>query len=117
MRDQLKQFAGDRYVFTGRFVRVGVKDGYMGPLDTVLLEDIQHEGKTVADHLWFNRTKGFKHSHLSAGDTVEFAARCEWYEKGYKGRDEERQLMCPRQWDLKLSRPTKVKRIKRKEES
>lgn len=112
MREKLKDLYGKRLLFSGRFVRTGVKGGYKGPVETILLEDISHDGHQVADHLWFNRTKGFKQAHLQRGDDVQFVARCEWYEKGYKGRDYERQLMCPTEWDLHLTRPTKITRIR-----
>lgn len=103
MRRKLAEIDGERATFTGVFVRTGVKNSYKGTLYTILLKNIKDDyGDIVADHLWFNLTKGFQQLQLILGDIVQFEARVEQYRKGYKGYK-----------DYKLSRPTKIKKIGR----
>lgn len=113
-RHKLAEMSGERKQFVGTFVRTGVKDGYKGPLETVLLRDIKHGEEVVTDHLWFNRTKGFRQAGLKAGDRVQFSARCEDYVKGYLGRDEERQIMYPPTRDWHLCYPTRIKNLRQR---
>jgi hypothetical protein len=101
-----------RAVFTGVFVRFGEKNGYKGPMPTILLKNVCDEsGKIVADHLWFNLTKGFDALDLKEGETMEFRARVREYVKGYKGRDWVRAMDAPLEEDYKLSHPTKIRVI------
>lgn len=97
-------------MYTGEFVRTGIKHGYMGDITTVLLIDVRDESsKMVTDHLWFNMTRGFAQANLQAGDIVEFRGRVEKYVKGYKGwRDD---VCKPLEEDYKLSFPTKVRKV------
>lgn len=86
MRKELKIIGSrDRHVFTATFIRFGFRDGYKGPVKTILLQDVLLDGKIVTDHLWFDLTKGFESADLLPGDVVEFCARVSIYEKGYKG--------------------------------
>lgn len=86
MRKELKIIGSkERHVFTATFIRFGFRDGYKGPVKTILLQDVLLDGKVVTDHLWFDLTKGFKNADLLPGDVVEFCARVSIYEKGYKG--------------------------------
>ena len=104
MRYELAKIEGERSVFTGVFVRFGEKNGYKGPVTTILLQNIHDAtGKDVTDHLWFNLTKGFAALDLKGGEMVEFRARVKDYQKGYQG--DETALM---EFDYKLSPPTKV---------
>lgn len=97
---------GQRKRFIGTFERKGRKRAYRGwgtagdGYDaTLLLQDIKDDtGRTVADHLWFNTTKEFRHARLHKGDVVSFDARVDDYVKGYDREN----------YDYKLSRPTKV---------
>ena len=117
MRKELMMIGKDeRHTFTGTFERFGVKNGYMGcPEDTVLLVDVCDEGGSiVAEHLWFNCTKGFDDLDLKQGDIVKFNARVASYRKGYFGR--RRDVYVPFSVDYKLSYPTKIKKINCKEE-
>ncbi len=112
MRKELQQIGEEtRNTFTGRFERYGEKSGYMGHVkETVLLLDIRNStGKIVADHLWFNRTKGFRQLTLKQGDIVQFDARVEEYERGYHGRRE--YVYVPVSTDYKLAYPTKIVRL------
>ena len=71
--------------------------------------------KVITEHLWFNNTKAFQAVDLEAGDVVEFDARVTPYEKGYQGY---RQFIYkPITRDYKLSRPTKVKKVKEAKKS
>lgn len=111
MRSKLKQKGSDkRYQFTGVFKRFGTKKGYKGSEETVLLVDIYDEEENkVADHLWFNKTKGFSLLNLKEGDRIQFYARVSQYEKGYMGYRED--VFKPNEWDYKLSYPTKIRKI------
>ena len=111
MRRKLKEMGSDtRHTFTGVVGRFGFKNGYKGPLPTILLLDIRDsEDHLVTDHLWFNKTKGFSELDLHEGDKVQFDARVSEYEKGYKGYREDVYVPCS--WDYKLSYPTKIKKI------
>lgn len=65
MRKELKIIGSrDRHVFTATFIRFGFRDGYKGPVKTILLQDVLLDGKIVTDHLWFDLTKGFESADL-----------------------------------------------------
>lgn len=110
MRKKLKKIENERASFTGEFERFGIKNGYRGPLKTVLLVNVKdRKGKLITDHLWFNLTKGFDNLDLEEGDIIKFDARVKSYLKGYKGyRDD---VYKPLEYDYKLSYPSKVKKI------
>lgn len=111
MRKELKIIGSrDRPVFTATFIRFGFRDGYKGPVKTILLQDVLLDGKIVTDHLWFDLTKGFESADLLPGDVVEFCARVSIYEKGYRNDVFDR----PIEKDYRLSRPTKIKKIGKK---
>lgn len=58
MRKELKIIGSkERHVFTATFIRFGFRDGYKGPVKTILLQDVLLDGKVVTDHLWFDLTK------------------------------------------------------------
>lgn len=110
MRKELEKIEDIRDIFTGTFERFGIKNGWAGQEETVLLKDIKDKNdKIVTNHLWFNLTKGFKKLDLQPGDAIQFCARVKEYEKGYKGyRDD---VCKPIEYDYKLSYPTKIKKI------
>ncbi len=111
MREELRTIGSKgRHVFTATFVRFGFRNGYIGPVKTMLLQDVTLDSKIVSDHLWFDLTKGFSDADLSPGDVVEFCARVSAYEKGYKGHKDD-VLNRPIERDYRLSRPTKIKKI------
>lgn len=116
MRMELKEIGSEtRHTFTGVFIRIGLKNGYKCPLETVLLKDVRDSsGRIVTDHLWFNLTKGFQAANLHEGDVVQFDARVAVYQKGYKGHRID--VYCPIETDYKLSHPTKVKNLGRSPE-
>lgn len=90
MREELRTIGSKgRHVFTATFVRLGFRNGYIGPVKTMLLQDVTLDSKIVSDHLWFDLTKGFSGADLSPGDVVEFCARVSAYEKGYKGHKDD----------------------------
>lgn len=61
MRKELKIIGSrERHVFTATFIRFGFRDGYKGPVKTILLQDVLLDDKIVTDHLWFDLTKGFE---------------------------------------------------------
>ena len=111
MRENLKNMGSeDRFVFTGVFERFGLKHGYKGRMEaTVLLKNVcDASGVQVADHLWFNKTKGFSKLDLQAGDVVKFKARVSQYERGYAGYRED--VYVPYSVDYKLSYPTQIEK-------
>ena len=112
MREQLARLGDFRARFTGAFKRYGTKTGWQGRVEqTVLLVDIKDTlGIAVADHLWFNLTKGFAEVELKPGDVVEFSARVTPYLKGYKGYREDEDLPLIER-DYRLSYPTKFEKV------
>ena len=107
MRTELKNINGKRGKFYGVFERYGSKTNWKGyPETTVLLKEIKDlNGKVVADHLWFNLTKGFeKIGDMNDGTIIAFEARVKPYTKGYVNY---RQGIDDRQTDYRLSHPTK----------
>lgn len=118
MREKLKLIDGERREFIGTFVRFGTKTGFRGyQKTTVLLQDIEcTSNKSIcAEHLWFNLTKEFAKVDLQEGDLLSFKARVKEYYKGYKGYREDVQWEKPIEKDYKLSHPTKIILLKRKE--
>lgn len=111
MRRKLKEKENSRETFTGEFEKYGWKTGYTYPERTILLLNIKSEnGENVADHLWFNLTKGFAElGELKKGDLIRFKARVKRYTKGYKGYRED--IYKPIETDYKLSHPSKVEKI------
>ncbi|MGE5621287.1 MAG: hypothetical protein ACM3U0_01805 [archaeon] len=114
MRGRLKDMNGERRTFYGEFVRLGVKSGYKGTEETVLLKNIYDtSGTFITDHLWFNLTKGFEKLDLKPGDRVQFDARVTSYTKGYKGRYAG--ILNPskakERSDFKLSHPGKIVKL------
>lgn len=108
MRNQLKQFNGERMRFTATVERFGTKSSFKGPpLSTVLLKRVclTSTGEEVTDHLWF--TKGKSWESCTIGCTVQFDARVTTYLKGYKGRRDD-VYDAPIVMDYKLERPTRV---------
>lgn len=111
MRKNLQKIGSDeRHEFVGVFSRQGTKNGFKGPVKTVLLIDVRTtDGKIVTDHLWFNMTKGFEILNLKEGDVIGFAARVSPYEKGYKGSRDD--IYEPISIDYRLSYPTKIHKM------
>ncbi len=110
MREELKKIKEVRASFIGTFERIGTKSSFGYLKQTILLKDIKDStGQIVADHLWFNLTKGFSALGLSQGDTVKFDARVKKYEKGYKGYRED--VYKPIETDYKLSHPTRLAKL------
>ena len=108
MRKELQKIENVRGTFTGRFVRFGKKSGWNGTTETtVLLEEIMNDkGEIVADHLWFNYTKGFSSIKLKPGGLIKFDARVTSYIKGYFGHRWD--VSSYIEEDYKLSHPTKI---------
>ena len=109
MRQQLKTLLGQRLTFTATVDLFSVKNGYRGPVATLMLKDVclADDGRLVTEHLWWDKGAWAKELHV--GDRISFEARVSSYEKGYKGRDFERQAESPLSTDYRLERPTKVK--------
>lgn len=109
MRKKLSKINGERTKFFGKFERIGSKSGWKGKEKTVLIKDISDQyGTSVADHIWFNYTKGFQNIYLNNGDLLEFEARVKEYEKGYKGSRLD--VDAPVSRDYKLSHPSKIRK-------
>ena len=105
MRTAMKKRVGERIKVKGTFERFGTKRGFRGPLETILLKDIEDEhGELLSDHVWF--TRGRSWPVLKRGDTVSLVARIEEYERGYNGRRDD--VLSATSLDYKLTRPTKI---------
>lgn len=114
MRRELAKKENERARFTGSFVRFGTKNGWHDLEKTILLRNIRYtNGEVVADHLWFNYTKGFESADLEKpfceNDVIEFVARVKLYLKGYRGWRED--VWKPVEHDYKLSHPTKISNL------
>lgn len=111
MRRALKMIGSEeRHTFYATFARFGTKNGYKGPLKTVLLVDIKDENsKIVTTHLWFNFTKGFKDQNLQPGDKIKFCGRVKPYVKGYLGRRTD--VFAPIELDYLIEYPTKILKV------
>ncbi|HEX2869362.1 MAG TPA: hypothetical protein VHO03_20125 [Ignavibacteriales bacterium] len=114
MRDRLRAIDGERQTFIAEFVRFGVKQGYKGKEETVLLKKIHDSsGNFITDHLWFNLTAGFEKLNLKEGERIQFDARVRSYTKGYKGRLAK--ILNPsksiEKKDFKLSHPTRILKL------
>ena len=114
MRDKLENLWQHRAVFTGRFVKFGIKADRKGsPVSTVLLSEIRDEsGIYLCDHLWIEDAKDFYSLDLAAGDIIQFYGRVESYKKGYRGnRYIDVMSKKPMKWDYKITNVMGVKKI------
>lgn len=113
MRTVLKIIGSEeRHTFYGTFVRYGVKNGYKGPIKTVLLKDVENDNhELITSHLWFNLTKGFSNLNLEAGDKVKFNGRIKPYIKGYMGKRND--VYVPIEMDYQIGYPTQIQIIKK----
>ncbi len=103
--------SGVRKKFKAVFIRIGKKTGFNGySEETILLKNIldAETNLMVADHVWFNYTKGFEKLSLTEGIILEFEARIKEYRKGYVNS---RYKINTSSIDYKLSHPTKIKKI------
>ena len=89
MRHALKEIGNaERHTFTATVVRFGTKNGWNGPVRTILVKDVCLDGdapRVVTSHLWFTVGKQIAKLALMSGDKIRFRARVKEYEKGYKG--------------------------------
>lgn len=112
MRKKLQEMGSNqRHTFTAKYGTIGYKRTFSS-IDsvhyqpTIMFKDVEFEGKTITDHLWFNYTKGFaKLQKLHDGDVVQFDGRISAYTK--KGS----------KLDYDIERPTKIKLLNRKPEA
>ncbi len=113
MRKELAREEGKRKKFRAIFERLGKKTNFKGySEETVLLKTIidVETNTVVADHVWFNYTKGFEKVLVTEGALVEFEARIKEYKKGYVNR---KLNFNSQNLDYKLSHPTKIKKVAR----
>lgn len=112
MRNKLKAMtSAERHTFVATVGRYGWKNGWKGPIRTILLKNVITNGEVVCDHLWFTMSKGFENARLMEGDVIQFKARVGTYLKGYKGwRNDVFDKPIERDW--KLQYPTDIKKVK-----
>ena len=73
-RKKLNKLIGKRTVYTATVLRVNDT--------TVLLDDIEHKGKKVADHVWISKVNfDFKYK-----DEIQFSAIAETYRDSHGAR-------------------------------
>lgn len=102
----------ERQTFYGEFVRCGRKPN--GTLTMLFINIRNDKGNVVSDHVWFNLTQGFKGlGFIEVGELIQFDARVQSYEKGYKGFNPDilKQKGSYIVIDYKLSHPSKIKRF------
>lgn len=118
MRVKLAKLGSDsRFTFQGQFARYGYKRatdrrGNEHYMPTLLLTNLQVQDgdrfNLVTDHLWFNLTKGFQElGLLNTDDVVQLNGRVNDYYKGY--------FTSPKQHDIKLSYPSKIKLVNQRD--
>lgn len=115
MRKELAKEKGNRKQFKAIFSRIGKKTNFKGySEETILLTNIidTATNSQVADHVWFSYTQGFIKASLTPGDTLELEARVKEYKKGYVSK---KLKINSSSIDFKLSHPTKIKKIARKD--
>lgn len=118
-RLKLKQIGTEeRKRYVGTVDKFGIRRGFKGLIDTILLINIKLEGseEIITDHLWFDLGKQFSDLNLQKGDIIAFNARVAKYKKGYYG-GRELEIPKPPAGDYKLQRPTKVTVVKRVDNS
>lgn len=79
MRKKLQAMGSNqRHTFIAKYGTIGYKRTFSS-IDnvhyqpTIMFKDVEFEGETITDHLWFNYTKGFaKLQKLHDGDVVQF---------------------------------------------
>lgn len=110
VRQGLSERNGERFGIIATVGRFGQKNGWRGPIRTILLTDIcdANTGTELTDHLWF--TAGMWASDLHEGDRIVFEARVTKYQKGYFGHREAWDAALP-SWDYRLERPTKIAKV------
>lgn len=121
MRSELKALGNNRrYTFIATFERYGSRKIQFScyPMTTMLFRNIicKANGKQVADHIWFNCGKNFTMiGDFTKGDMIQFDARVDDYEKGYKGMRAMELGYEDIEKDWKLCRPTNIKKIQRQD--
>ncbi len=118
-RKKLKEIGMEkRNRFVGTVEKFGIKNGFKGLIDTILLINIKLEGseEIITEHLWFNLCKQFRDLNLQKGDVIALNARVAKYQKGYRG-GRELEIPKPLAGDYKLQRPTKATVVKRADNS
>jgi len=104
----------EREKYKATFERFGIRSGYKGDIQTVLLLDvIDRNHNLVTSHLWMDCGKQFDKLKLKEGDFVQFYARVKIYEKGYQGYNE----FGEEGWtsiDYGLCYPSKVAKLSQK---
>ena len=80
-RLKLKQIGTEeRKRYVGTVDKFGIRRGFKGLIDTILLINIKLEGseEIITDHLWFDLGKQFSDLNLQKGDIIAFNARVLW---------------------------------------
>ncbi len=83
-RQALADKVGHRDVYTGIFVKQGMRHGRKGPVATVLLKNLKDSGgQPVCDHLYFTMKRDFWLANMIYGDKIRFVGKVEEYERGH----------------------------------
>ena len=110
MRTNLKKLGFDEpHTYIATFSHTSTRRDDMDWLqETVLLTDVYRADtmEFMTDHLWFDYTFGFRDVKLQKGDRIQFEAKVESYERGYKGYYDG--LYPPITIDYKLSSPKHI---------
>jgi len=103
MRTKLAKIKGTKRFF-GTFIKEGTQSN--GVLTALVRNIVDESNQLVAEHVWFNYTKGMYKLNLKKGDVIEFRAKSIKYTKGYKGD------LNAKVVDYTLSKPTNLRRVK-----
>ena len=113
MRTNLKKIGFDEpHTYIATFSHTSTRRDDMYCLqDTILLTDVYKADtmEFMTDHLWFDFTIGLRDAKLQKGDRIQFEAKVETYERGYKGYYDG--TYPPITIDFKLSRPTNIVKL------
>lgn len=108
----IMRVSSKRYKFIAEFSRRGWEGAVVETIPLINIH-LSSNSKVITNHLWFNKTLGIEAlGELKAGDIIEFEGRVDSYEKGYKDRYAEEQGEGWAETDYKISRPTKIRRVK-----
>lgn len=115
MRKKLQQLGNnERYKFRGTVERKGKRFYNVHEIPTIMLKDvylIDKDGNEtyMTDHLWLDLGKSLQKINPVQNDIIEFYGRVKQYEKYNR-------LLEIKEYDYKISYPTKFKKIKKLEE-
>lgn len=93
----MQQFANNRFEFAGRVERNGIGKGLNVMFHTLLICDITHNGKPVADHAWV-KCDNVLSEQFSRGDVIRFTATTRKITKGFRSKKNKVNGKVSKEW-------------------